>query len=464
MPERLSGMDSAFLSIETPGNHMHVVGVLLLDPQGMEGGYSFGTVRQMLLDRLHLMPPFRKRLVEAPLGVDHPVWIDDPDFDIDAHVHLLEVPAPGDHRALEAVVGDLAGRQLDRARPLWELHVIEGLADGNVAVVAKMHHATIDGASGADLMMHLFDLTPEVRAVEPPDEPFEGERRPSRFALVGKGLVTQALNPLRMARQAVGLAGNVVDAAKHIVTQRQETVLPFTAPRTAWTGAISPARSVAFGRVGLEDLKAIKDAHGGKVNDAVLAMTTYALREYLIETDDLPKRPLVASVPVAVKKDTDEPVETNQLTTLLAPLPVHLETAGEQLEAIIAATRASKDLISALGQETFLEFAQFMPPGILSLGSRIYTALPIHRLHPPMHNLIVSNVAGPPLPLYCGGARVEAIYPMGPLLQGAGMNLTVLSNMGNVDIGLIADRETVPEPWRIVERFPDAVAALLETI
>ena len=180
MAERLSGMDSSFLSLETAQMPQHVMGVMVLDPTGMEGGYSFDLFRQVLLDRIHLMKPLRKRYVEVPLGLDHGVWVDDADFDVDDHLHHVQLEAPATRRDLEQFVGGVAAPVLDRSRPLWDMWVVEGLEDGRVAVVTKMHHSTMDGVTGADLMAHLFDLTPEPRDVEPPTAAFTARNLPAR--------------------------------------------------------------------------------------------------------------------------------------------------------------------------------------------------------------------------------------------------------------------------------------------
>ena len=254
--QRLSGMDSSHLSMETATSPMHVVGVLLLDLAGTPGddASKFEVVRQMLADRIHLMPAFRRRLVAVPFDLDHPRWIDDPDFDLEQHVRRVAVPAPGDLRALGQLVGDIASQRLDRGRPLWELWVVEGLEGDQVAVITKIHHAAIDGASGADLMVNLFDLTPEVRVVEPPTAPFTGETPPSDLQLLGTALVRLGFVPFRVAAQLGRSAGNFVGTARQTLSRRNGdgATLPFSAPRTPFSGALTPHRSVAFARVALE--------------------------------------------------------------------------------------------------------------------------------------------------------------------------------------------------------------------
>lgn len=459
--QRLSGMDASHLSMETATTPMHVVGVLILDlGPGADPGSKFEVAKAMLAERIHLMPAFRRRLVEVPLGLDFPRWVDDPDFDLEQHVQRVAVPPPGDLRALGRLVGDIAGRRLDRGRPLWELWVVEGLEGGQVAIVTKVHHAAIDGASGADLMVNLFDLTPEVRAVDPPTAAFAGERAPSDLRLLGTALVRQAFVPLRAATQLGRSAGNLAGTARRALGRGDGgATLPFSAPRTPFSGALTPHRAVAFARVPLADLKDLKNAYGGKVNDVILALTSHALRGWLLDHGGLPDKPLVASCPISVRKEGAE-AATNQISAMLVPLPVHLADPGEALREIIASTKRSKDLANALGAETLQDWAEFLAPRLFNSAMQLYSTMRLGNLHRPLQNLIVSNVPGPPLPLYCAGARVEAIYPMGPLLPGAGLNITVLSNMGNVDVGMMACRETVPDLWDIADAFPAAVATL----
>jgi diacylglycerol O-acyltransferase / wax synthase len=461
MAERLSGMDSSFVALESATMPQHVMGVLVLDASGIDGGLSFDLFRRILQERIHLMKPLRRRLVEVPLGLDHPRFVEDPDFDLDAHLEEVTLPAPGGQRELEVFVGSVAGPVLDRSRPLWRMWVVQGLADGRAAIVTKMHHATMDGVTGADLMAHLFDLSPEPRTIEEPATEHVGEATPSGWRMAVDGIVRQATSPPKVLAQAARSTVNMASAARTAVARRRATTLPMTAPKVRWSGALSDQRAVAFAQVSLDDLKTIRAAHGVKVNDVILAIVTQALRGYLDGLGELPDSTLVASVPVSVRAEGDD--RTNQIATMLAPLPVHLADPVEQLAHIGQATAASKELTSAMGNDLITGWSDLTSPAMLSLFAGMYTRLRLGNLHPPIHNAVVSNVQGPPLELWVAGGRVEAVYPMGPLLPGAGINVTCLSNMGNVDVGILVDGATVPEPWRIAEALPDAVATLLAT-
>jgi WS/DGAT/MGAT family acyltransferase len=459
--QRLKGVDASFLFMETPDMHMHTVGTVIIDPATMSGGYAFAKIKDLLASRLHLMAPFRRRLVTVPFDLGLPVWIEDPSFDLDYHVHRRGLPQPGTMHELAELVGDFASRPLDRSRPLWQMWVVEGLEDGMVALVTKIHHAAIDGVTGADLMAHLFDLEPEPPQTEPPPV-LPTEQPPSDVKLVAGALGSVVTQPFSLARTMVRTGRGLINALQS-QRNRPEGVppatLPFTAPTTPWNGAITPHRSVAFATCSLDDMKLVKRVFGTTVNDVVLAVCTMSLRRWLTAHDALPDRALVASVPVSVRTD-EKSTDPNQLSSMFVSLPVQLSDPVDQLVAIRENTKGAKELHHAMGADLIMSLTQSTPPQLLNLASRLYSQMDLASRHRPAHNLVISNVPGPPIPLYCSGARVIAVYPMGPILEGAGLNLTVLSNMGNVDFGAIACREMVPELWDIADGFAEAVTEL----
>jgi WS/DGAT/MGAT family acyltransferase len=455
-------MDASFLYMETPSQLAHVVGVLVLDPT--EGdGFSYERVIHTLRTRMHLLEPFRRRLVPVPFNLGHPVWIEDPDFDLESHIHRGAVRSPGSMRELAEVVDEIASLPLDRSRPLWELHLLEGLEDGKVGFVTKMHHAAIDGVTGADLMANLFDLAPDAPDPEPPAEPWQPEQVPSDLALMAYAMQSIARRPRTMVKVLNNTARSVLDIVQRsrqaAAEDRPSPALPFTAPKVRWSGAITPHRSVAFGKASLDDMRHIKSTFGTTVNDVVLAACTQTLRQYLLAHDDLPDGPLVCSVPVSVHGKTEHE-GTNQVSTMFVRLPVQIEDPVVQLRTINAETREAKEMQNAIGADMLQDFAQFVPPTLFNRAMRLYSNLNLADRHRPVHNLIVSNVPGPPIPLYAAGAQVVGVYPFGPLLEGAGLNLTVLSNMGHVDFGVIACRELVPDVWGIADGFAEAVLDL----
>jgi WS/DGAT/MGAT family acyltransferase len=437
---------------------MHVTGVIVLDPSTMPAGYSFAAIGELMASRIHLLAPFRRRLVTVPFGVDHPVWIDDPDFDLENHLRRIGVPAPGTMHELAEMVADIAGRQLDRSRPLWEMWVVEGLEGGQVAIVTKMHHSAIDGVSGAELMVNLCDLEPEQATVAPPSQPWHPDQPPNDLVLLASSLARQALSPVRMLRLAARSRRNLTRVIQRARTDDTTTTLPFTAPRTPFSGAITPHRSVAFGRASLEDLKITKKAFGTTVNDVVLAACASSLRSWLSAHGGLPDKPLIATCPVSVRDEGKE--AANQVSAMFVALPIQMEDPVARLLAIRELTIGAKELHRAVGADTLTDWAEFASPAVFARAARLYTSMRLADRHRPIHNLVISNIPGPPVPLYCAGARVQAVYPLGPIMEGAGLNVTVLSNMGNVDFGAIACREAVPDLWDIADGFVAAVSEL----
>ena len=457
--QRLSGTEAAFVYLETPSTHMQVTGTLVLDPGSLEGRDAFGEVRRLLEERLHLLPPFRRRLVEVPFGAAHPVWVEDPEFELDAHLQRWALPSPGDRAQLEELVGELAGRPLDRRRPLWHMDVVEGLEDERLAVVARVHHAAIDGVSGAELMASLFDLTPEIAAVPPPEVPWEPEPVPTDAALLAGAAAEGVRSPVRLASALTSSAKGFVNRAGRITTAPR--VRPFSAPRTPFTGAVTPRRSVAFGRSSLADVKAVGRAAGATVNDVLLAATTSSLRSYLDRHGALPDGPLVAAMPISARGEGDVEVGV-QVSFTLVPLPVHLGDPRERLSDVHECTSALKADRAARGGDSLAEWAELTPPALLSGVARLYSGTRLADVHPPIYNLVVSSVPGPPVPLYIAGATLEATYPMGPLLEGSGLNVTVLTNLGNVDVGIIACPDLVPDVSDLARGFEAGVAELCD--
>ena len=460
--EQLSAMDASFLYIESPSMLQHVLGVMLFDASGSEGRFTVERFRQSLLDRLHLMPAFSRRLVEVPLHLDHPYWVHDDAVDIDRHLRTTTCPAPGDLEALGRLVGDIGSKQLPRDRPLWELWLVEGMASGQVALVAKMHHSTIYGSAGADMMAHLLDLTPDGREVEPAATPTVAEH-PSGVGLLARAGLNTARRPalaaqtlVQGARRVGQLGGLVVQS----VTSKAPVTLPFSAPRSLLNGPLTPSRQAAFTTVDFADIKRVKDAYGTKVNDVVLAAVTDSLRAYFLKRDALPSKALIASCPMNLGAGAVE--GTNKLTAMMVPLPVLTADPVQRLHEVAASTQSAKGFTDALGPEAVGEIAELMPALIIKTGSKLYDGLGLSRLHPPLQSLVVSNMPGPPIPLYCAGAQVDAVFPLGPLLPGAGLNITVLSNMGKLDVGMLCCPDLVPEVWEIADGFPAAVATLLD--
>ncbi|HMK98816.1 MAG TPA: wax ester/triacylglycerol synthase family O-acyltransferase [Acidimicrobiales bacterium] len=463
--ERLGGLDAAFLYFETPSMHMHVCGLLILDPSTMEGGRPVDRVRQLILDRSPLMPAMTRKLVTPPFNLGRPYWVQDPDFDIDYHLRRIAVPSPGGDRELAEVAGDIASRPLDRSRPLWEMWVVEGLADEKIALFAKMHHSTIDGISGANLMVHLFDLEPHPATGPAIPEKAKSERVPGDLELFGRGSLETLTRPLDMLRLVPGTVVRVGSALAGARRRRgRGLAAPFTAPRTSFNAPITAHRTIAFTDVALEDVKTVKEAFGVKVNDVVTAVVSGALRQYLDHGHELPDKSLIAAVPVSVHDLTSGQSGTTKVSIMFSSLMTDIADPVMRLQAIAATNAEAKELYGMVGADTLMKWAEHAAPNTFSLAARLYSSLRLSARHPVVHNLILSNVPGPPIPLYMAGMRLTGLFPLGPIMDGAGLNVTVLSNEDRIGVGFIACREPVPKVWSLADAVPAALDELVSAV
>jgi diacylglycerol O-acyltransferase / wax synthase len=460
----MTGLDAAFLALETPSNHMHLVAVAILDPTDVPGGFTAETLKELITRRLDSLPPFRRRVVRVPLGIHHPLWVEDPDFDLDFHVRQVAIPAPGGPRELAAFVGEVASWPLDQERPLWQMWVAEGLEHGHAALIAKVHHAAVDGASGVEVLASLVDLEPTLITEQPDDEPqqWHADRVPNDLEMVGASLVSIARQPVRMARAVVHLGKSLARLGSRIRNEPvQQAGVPFNAPRLPWNFMITPHRQVAFSAMSLDDVKVVKDAYGATVNDVVLAVLAGAFRRYFIERNELPDKPLVAVIPTSVRSMDDKQMG-NRVSAMFAQLPTDQDDPLVRLDGVVQTMTGAKQVHEDIGGNTLEEWAELAAPYLLARGARLYGQLRLADRHPPVYNLVVSNVPGPQFPLYMAGARLVDFYPMGPVFDGAGLNFTAMSYRGQVDIGFMACRESVPDLWRLAGEIPEALAALVK--
>ncbi|MDT0201441.1 wax ester/triacylglycerol synthase family O-acyltransferase [Nocardioides sp. AE5] len=459
--ERLSGLDASFLYLETPEQLMHVCGLIVLDPSTMPEAYTYERLRDAIESRVSQVPEFTRRLRRVPLDLDHPVWVRDQHFDIEHHVHRLALPAAGGYDELMALCGHLAGLTMDRSRPLWEMWVIEGY-DDKVVVFSKMHHATVDGASGSNLISHLCSLTPTDDPIAAIGE-HSNDREPGSLELLGRGVLGTVSRPLRIPGL---LRPSAALVTKSVSRARAGTAMaaPFTAPRTSFNGTITRRRTIACADLPLDDIKALKSATGATVNDVVLTIAGGALRSYLLERGELPSSTLLATVPVSVREKTQRDGGANKVSALFAKLGTDIEDPLERLEQMAEDNRNAKEHQQAIPADALQDWAEFAAPRTFGLAVRAYAGLRLAEKHPVVHNLVISNVPGPPIPLYFMGARIDALYPLGPVFHGAGLNLTVMSNNGQVHVGAIACRSSVRHPDELVKHFPTEMARLQEAV
>lgn len=470
--ERLDAADSWYLYLETPTVHLHVVGVVVIDPTTAPGGsLSFRQLRRHVARRFHQIASLRRRLVEVPLGIDHPVWIEDPDFDLDDHLHHHVLSRPGEDHLAEWV-GRFCSQQLDRAKPLWDMVYVEGVAPDRAALVTKMHHTIVDGISGLSVMSALLDLEPEPGYPEPEID-WRPDPVPSPVESAIDATVDRLRDPLRPLRAMVRTGRSAMGITRAGVEARlgggERAAGPLNAPRTPFNATLTSRRSVAFGTASLADIKAVKNAFGVTVNDVVLAACTHGLRSYLERCGSLPARPLVCSVPVSVHRRPGEEdhgheahaAATNRVSNMFVHLPVHLDDPVDQLRAVHAGASSAKQVQDVLDPGTIGDVVDLIPPPLFHLGASAWSRLGVSDRVPPVHNLIVSNVRGAPVPLYLAGARVIGLYPFGPLMEGTALNVTVLSIEDEMCIGLISCPELVPDLEHVLEGILDGVDVLL---
>ena len=478
--KQLSGVDASFLNMETATQFGHVNSLTIVDPVTMTGGDTvYAALKRTIDERLHLVDIYRRKLVADPFGLDNPYWVDDPDLDLEFHIREIALPPPGDSRQLAEQVARLAARPLDRSRPLWEWYVISGLEGGLVGLFMKLHHATIDGASGVELLHVLLDTEPEGRVIEPPAEEWRPEPTPSSVDLLGRAMLSYAMRPqkvleyqLRLMRETAKftrspalreLFSNFMPSyGSGASTDRKDDSarLARGAPPTPFNRAITAHRRFAFCTLKLSDVQAVKRARGVTVNDVVMALCASALRRYLLEREALPDDSLIAMVPVSVRSGDETDTYTNRVTGVMCPLHTDLADPLERLSAIHESMAAAKELQRAIPADVLTDFTQFTPPALAALAARVGSMTKIaDRMRPPA-NLIISNVPGPRQTLYLSGGVVKHYYPVSGVAEGMGLNMTVQSYLDNLDFGLIACRELVPDLWDLCDLLPASLAEL----
>ncbi len=447
--QRLTGLDATFLYMETPTSYMHVAGLMILDPSTMPEGFSMEKLREFYASRLHLAAPFRRRLAEIPLGIHHPLWIEDPDFDLDNHLDLA---------------ADLVKMPLDRSRPLWECWAIEGLEGGKFAVLTKVHHAAIDGVSGNEITVAMLQLAPHDEP-PPPAEEWKPDRVPTdieRLAYAGSSIARQPVRLVKTARRTIESALRVRER------NRQPDANPppglFNAPRTSFNAALTPHRGFAFTSLSLSDVKDVKNALGVSVNDVVLALCAGSLRNYLESIDEHPDGPLVAMVPVSVRTDEQKGTHGNQVSSMLCSLATDIDDPVERVRAISGGTKQAKEQLNVIGAEALTDWVEFAAPALMGRAARLYSRTRMADRHRPLFNVTISNVPGPPFPLYSSDARLVAHYPMGPIFDGGGLNITVMSYMDSLDFGLVACSDLIDDVWSLADGLGEALEQLKKAV
>jgi diacylglycerol O-acyltransferase len=450
--DRLSAIDASFLAQERANSHMHVGAVLIFDGPAP----AYDDFLTHIRSRLHLVPRYRQKLAFPPLETGRPVWVDDPTFNLSYHVRHTALPQPGSEDQLRALAARIHSQRLDRAKPLWETWLVQGLERDRFALISKSHHALVDGIAGVDLMTVLFDATPEPVIAPHEGEPWVASPEPSGAALAARGVRGLARLPVDLAGRALSAAthpGQALDEAREALEGIGEVAWAALnpAPTTPLNVPIGPHRRLAFVRNELSEFKLVKDALGGTVNDVVLAVVAGGLRTWLrsrgVRTEGLELRALV---PVSIRSRDEHDHMGNRIVAMRGPLPVYVEDPVARLRVVRAAMDGLKESKMAVGAETITALEALAPPTILAQASRL-------QFSTRLFNLLVTNVPGPQFPLYVLGRELRDLFPVAFLPENQSLAVAIMSYNGALDFGLLGDYDAMPD----IGEFGDALAASL---
>jgi diacylglycerol O-acyltransferase len=458
--ETMTGLDAKFLYSETPTAHMHTIKVAVSDVSAVEGGFSYDTLIDVLGQLLDRLPPFRRRVVPVPGGLGHPVWVEDPEFDLRRHVSRHVLADPGSDHQLAAAVAAFASTPLLRDRPLWKLLVLEGLARERIAVVVKIHHAVADGSAAVALLRNAVQGVTVEPSLEPIGDPWHPEPIPTRRRLLSMAAhdhVTRWKGLPHLVWQSVKQT-----RASELRRRSFATKPPLPLhhiPKTSFNVSITSERTFAMTNLSLGEFKAIRRAAGTTLNDVYLAVCGGALRHYLSDRGELPDRPLVASVPVSTDPDVAR-LSGNRVDSLYVFIGTDIPDPVRRLRQIHEGTEASKEVRGLLGHDGLERRADIVPPQIYSSIVRIWSRSHIaDRVHPPL-NVVLSNVAGPRDRIFFGPIELEALYSVGPILEGIGLNITAWSYGGALGVSVLACPTSIPDPWSIIDALHDSLDQL----
>lgn len=419
----------------------------------VEGSLKFDKFKELLLSHLGSFPKFRQRLMNVPFNLGYPVWVDDPNFDIDLHFQRVRLPEPADWRELRQLTTSIFSRPLDMRRPLWSVTIIEGIDNipqipkGSVAILAKIHHVMIDGMSGMGLMEKLFSPFPDWQPEPDPDQkPYEPEPLPDNVKLVIKSTADYLKNPMKLPKMAGGV---LYDQVKNMAFDKLNSVNEMAkggmkAPRSIFNGSISSKRTWGVAILDLDRIKNLRMGRDVTINDLILAICSGGIRKYLEDKDKLPSQSLIANVPISVRDSNDGELN-NQISNMLVPIATQIEDPIERLETIHEHTVRGKMNNKAAGAKSLTDMASALPFGLANLAADFYSRYNLKELHSPPFNVTISNVPGPQVPLYIMGHKVESILGLAPVLDGFGLIITILSYNGRVFITATSDAKTMPD-------------------
>jgi diacylglycerol O-acyltransferase / wax synthase len=495
--KKLSSMDASFLYLETPEMPMHVGSMAIFRlPEDYKGNF-FEDFKAMIASRLHIAPILKARLEKAPLDIDHPSWVEDDQFDIDRHIFRGSLPAPHDRATLERIVGWMHAKLLNRARPLWEFYVFEGMKDNEIGLYSKMHHACIDGGAGAALTNMIYDVTPVPRQVEPPTarakvgneprdiaanlidsyqqlwrQPFDGKAAKaidlprSGKSDLGSILFDNAMFQIENAVKFVGSVPAMLKSVSEVVgkisdPKSRDSIASMVSPSTILNKSISSERSFAGTSISLSQAKAVAKQSGGKLNDVVLAVSSGVVRRYLLERGALPTKSMTAAVPISLREEGNTDAN-NQVFGMICSIATNIEDPKARLEAIIAQSTKSKEMSHPLRalMPQVSNVSMLGAPILVQILALLYSRSNLSDVLPPAANITVSNVPGPRQTLYAAGAELLHIFPVSISTHGLALNITVQSYRDQLDFGFIAGANIIPHVQVLCDMLPEEFATL----
>jgi len=446
--QQISGSDAAFLYAESPTSPMHIATLNIV-----EGSLKFEDFKEIVASKLDLIPKFRQRLLNVPMNLDYPYWVDDPNFDIDLHLNRIKLPDPSNWKTLRNLNSTLFSSPLDLRRPLWSVHFIEGIDEiaqvpkGSVAIVTKVHHVMIDGSSGVGLLGVLYDSDENGKQKKrSKPKPFNPEPLPDDISLLLKSGYGFLKNPLKIPKTVTETVVNFVKskAASKLSIQKEFSSTKFPVPITIFNGKISAKRTWGTAILSFDRINALRKVVGGSINDMILGICAGAIRRYLVEKEKLPLHPLVANVPISIRSE-DSKAMNNQIANMMIQLATHIEDPLERLEYIQEQTMLGKSRHNTMGAKTLAKMADVVPFGLANLAAGLYSKYNIKDLHRPPFNVTITNVPGPNAPLFLNGHKVVSIFGLTPVVDGFGLIIAAFSYNGQVSITTTSDAKTMPD-------------------
>jgi len=451
--KQMQGLDSVFVALERPIAPVHIGSLLIYDPStAPEGFVRFKDILSFIESRLQLSETMRQKMVKVPFGIDYPYWVQDKNFDIEYHVRHIALPKPGDWRQLCIQAARVFARPLDLSRPPWEITVVEGLDNipgvpkGSYAMLTKVHHAAIDGVSGVDMMNALHTMSANPDETLPPDN-WRPEADPSQIGMFARGYARSWLNPIRQANAIRHTLPGMARVAKGLVKREFDFKALLQAPKTRFNGTVSPHRMFDSCTFAMKDVKALRAlAPGSKLNDVMLSVVGGGMRRYLEHYNELPDTSVTAMAPISVRDESEKNTMGNQVAAMFVPLGSHIPTATERMKYVTEETLKAKTFTSAMGARQMTEMTKLAPAPVMNFGSMVFSRLKLADRMKPFINTVVTNVPGPPVPIYSAGAKLIGLHGKLCLVDGVRLGHVVHSYIDQVTIGFTADRNAVPDP------------------